>query len=160
MSTSSSTPAMRGGPYVIAALVCEKLLVEGDGVESFIRVVDRVTVGAIGPEPPTEMPSQQIPYTLCLTIKSGEARGRHSLKVRPEKPSGEQLPAIEVGLNLEGADRGTNVNIGLQGFVFDQEGLWWFDVLLGDNETLLTRVPLRLIYQPQRVVLTGQAESE
>lgn len=148
-----STPATpsSGGPYVQAALVCEKLLTEGDGVQSFIRAVDRLNVGAIGPvgQVPTDMPQQQVPFILCLALKSGNARGRYALKVRAEKPSGRQSPAIEVGLHLEGEERGANVNIDLRGFVFDEEGLWWFDVLFGDNETVLTRVPFRLAYQPQ-----------
>ena len=155
-----SNPAVPppGGPYVQAALLCEKLLTDQDGVQSFIRVIDRVTVGALGTDPPAEMPQQQLSFTLCLSLKSGDARGRHALKVRPEKPSGEQLAAVEIGLNLEGAERGNNVNIALSGIPFDMEGLWWFDVLFGNNETLLTRVPLRLQYQPQRVLQTGQTE--
>jgi hypothetical protein len=155
-----STPAVPppGGPYVQAALLCEKLLTDADGVQSYIRVIDRVTVGAMGSEPPEEMPTQQLDFILCITFKSGDARGRHTLKIRPEKPSGEQLPAIEIGLNLEGQERGNNVNVDLRGVPFDLEGLWWFDVLFGDNGTLMTRVPLRLQYQPQRVVQTGQSE--
>jgi hypothetical protein len=148
-----------GGPYVQAALICEKLLTSSDNVQSFIRVIDRVILGAVGPDPPGEMPTQQLDYTLCISLKSGDARGRWPLKVRPEKPSGEQMPSVEVALHLEGGGRGTNLNIGLNGIAFDQEGLWWFDVLFGEDERLLTRVPLRLQYQPQRVLGTGQSES-
>ena len=153
-----ATP-MPTGPWVQAALICEKLLTSNDSVQSFIRVIDRITVGAVGTDPPSEMPPQQLPCTLCVTLKSGEARGRHSLKIRPEMPSGEQLPAIDIALNFEGDEGGNNVNLDLSGFTFAAEGLWWFDVLFGDNETLLTRVPFRLQYQPQRVLGTGQSES-
>jgi hypothetical protein len=160
MSSSSASPAVPAPncPWVQAAFICEMVVTSNDGVLSYIRVIDRVTVGAVGPDPPPTMPVQQINYTLCLTLKSGEARGRYALKIRPEKPSGEQLPALEIALNMEGQERGANVNIGLVGIPFDTEGLWWFDVLFGDNETLLTRVPFRLQYQPQRVG-TGQTES-
>jgi hypothetical protein len=155
----SSTPPNPGsGPFVQAALICEKMLTSNDGVLSPIRVIDRVTISAGGSEPPAEMPPSQVDFILCIMLKSGDARGRHVLKLRGEKPSGEQLPALEVNLNFEGADRGNNVNIDLKGIVFDMEGLWWFDVLFGDNETILTRVPLRLLYQSQRVVGTGQPE--
>ena len=47
---------------------------------------------------------------------------------------------------FEGDDRGVNVNLNLQGFAFDLEGLYWFDITINDN--LLTRVPMRINYQP------------
>ncbi len=156
MSSLPATPAPTG-PYIQAALICEKLLTDADGVQSFIRIIDRVTIGAVGADPPAEMPPQQLSYILCITLKSGDARGRHALKIRPEMPSGEQMPALEINLHLEGSERGNNVNLDLKGVTFSLEGLWWFDVLFGDTETLLTRVPLRLQYQPQRVVETGQS---
>lgn len=156
MSTPATPPP--GGPYLQNALICEKLLRDADGVQSFIRVIDRVTVGAVGPSPPTEMPPQTLDMTLCISLKGGDARGRHALKIRPEMPSGEQMPTLEIHLQLEAEERGNNVNIDLKGIQFGHEGLWWFDVLFGDNETLLTRVPLRLSYQPQRVLETGQTE--
>lgn len=152
------TPAPQGGPYVQAALVCEKILNDADGVASLIRVVDRITVQAVGIDPPAEMPPQQLDLNVIVMLKSGDARGRHALKFRPDAPGGEQRPALEVQLNLEGEDRGVNVNVDLRGLVLDREGLWWFDILFGDNEVLLTRIPLKIIYQPQRVVANGQTE--
>lgn len=152
MSTPATPPP--GGPYLQNALLCEKLLVDGDGVQSYIRVVDRITIAATGSDPPTEMPPQQLDLVLCVSLKGGDARGRHALKIRPEMPSGEQLPGVEVGLNLEGSERGVNVNVNLKPIQFGAEGLWWFDVLFGDNETLMTRVPLRLRYEPARVQAT------
>lgn len=149
-------PAPPRGPYVQAGLICEKVLQEGDGVASLIRVIDRLHVTAVGPAPPVQMPPQQPELFLIVMVKSGETRGRHALKIRPEAPSGEQRPTLEVHLNLEGEERGTTVNVGLQGFTFDLEGLWWFDVLFGDDETLMTRIPLRLVYQPQQVQMTTE----
>jgi hypothetical protein len=43
------------------------------------------------------------------------------------------------------------------GIQVSQEGLYWFDVSLADPrapdraENLLTRVPVRIVYQPQRI---------
>jgi hypothetical protein len=42
----------RGGPYIGAAFLCEKILQEKDGVLSAIRIVDRITHSAVGPEAP------------------------------------------------------------------------------------------------------------
>lgn len=33
-----------GGPYVNAALICEKVLQETDGVLSVVRIIDRFTI--------------------------------------------------------------------------------------------------------------------
>jgi hypothetical protein len=43
----------KDGPYLIAALICEKVLQEKDGTVSIIRMVDRVTLttqAALSPE--------------------------------------------------------------------------------------------------------------
>ena len=37
------------GPYLSAALLCEKVLEEKDGVKSAIRIIDRVTRTVTGP---------------------------------------------------------------------------------------------------------------
>lgn len=38
-----------GGPFLSAALLCEKVLVEQDGIKSAIRIIDRVTHAVLGP---------------------------------------------------------------------------------------------------------------
>lgn len=70
------------GPYLSAAVICEKVLEETNGVKSAIRMIDRITRTEIGPNPPPDM----IPfeYNLCLLVKfkAGRARGVHSVKNR------------------------------------------------------------------------------
>ncbi len=136
------------GPYLQAAVLCEVALTEQDGVVSLIRLVDRITVSAVGFDPPTDMPPQNINLKLVIVLKSGQARSRMTLNVRPEAPSGLQLPAFEAPVFFEGEDRGVNVIVQFQ-LSADQEGLYWLDILL--DAQLLTRVPLRIVYQPQRV---------
>jgi len=138
-----------GGPYLSMAAFCEKTLEEKDGVMSFIRVIDRVNITARGPNPPDEMPAGQMPLMAVVTLRSGSARGRHSLTVRPEKPSGEMMPPAETPVLFEGEDRGVNVvlQITLQA---DEEGLYWFHVILDGNQ-FLTKIPLRIVYHPIRM---------
>jgi hypothetical protein len=152
---ASAAQGRQGGPYIGVATACERVLQEQDNVLSVIRVIDRIIISAVGPEAPDEMPPSPVNFTLLLVIKSGGARGRYSVRLTIERPSGEQMPnEISLPLLLEGEDRGVNliVPVGLQ---LDQEGLYWFDVTLtdprvADREELLTRVPLRIVYQPQR----------
>ena len=135
------------GPYVNAALFCERVLTEQDGVLSFVRVVDRFMVQASATEgqAPAELPEGgQLQLTLVVILKADDARGRYPITIRPQLPSGADLPAQTIDMMFEGEDRGVNLIANMQ--IPAVEGLYWFDVVLNEN-TLLTRVPLRVIYQ-------------
>lgn len=138
----------KSGPFLSVAAFCEKVLHEQDGVLTPVRLVDRVIHGAVGPDVSDDMPPVPVRLPLLLSLKSGEARGRHTLVVRPEAPSGQQLPETSFPVLLEGGDRGVNI-VAQMDMNLDQEGLWWFDIILEPN-ILLTRVPLTIVYQPQR----------
>lgn len=131
------------GPHVQVATLCEKALQEADGVLSIIRVIDRITVTAQGSEVPTELPQGSLPLTLVVTLKSEDARGRHPVSLRIQQPSGVYLPKREFDVMFEGEERGVNLILQLGREAL--EGLFWFDVAV--NENLLTRVPLRVMYQ-------------
>lgn len=139
------------GPWVSVATICERVLNESDGVLSLIRVVDRITQTATGTEPPREMPPVDLNAWVVVSLKSDGARGRHTIKLRPEKPSGEQLPSMEMPVLFEGEERGAALVLNLR-MQLDQEGLYWFDVIHDEaNQKVLSRIPLRIIYQPQRM---------
>ena len=64
------------GPYLVAALLCEKVLQEKDNTISVIRIIDRlaVTVNALG-SPETMQPTA-VSLNALISLKSGSARGR------------------------------------------------------------------------------------
>lgn len=131
------------GPYLQAAVFAERVLHERDGVLSLVRIVDRLGVQATG-DAPEELPEgASAKVTLVVMLKSGDARGRHRLTIRPELPSGLRSEPRGFDVLFEGEDRGVNVIVDLD--VALMEGLHWFIVTLGDVE--LTRVPLRIAYQ-------------
>lgn len=136
------------GPYLAIAVLCERIMQEADGVISLIRVVDRITHTVTDPDPPESMPPTVFQLTAVIAMRSGAARGRYTVTLRTENPSGVQLPSLEMPVHFEGEERGANlaVNVALQA---DQEGLYWIDVLF--EEDLMTRIPLRVIYRPQRI---------
>jgi hypothetical protein len=147
--------ARENGPYLSVAAACERVLQEQDGVLSIIRVIDRIITGAIGTETPDQMPPVPINFTLLVVLKSGGARGRYSIRITLEAPSGVLMPnEVSLPVLFEGEERGTNFVIPV-GFQAEQEGLYWFAVWLEDphapdKREVLTRVPLRVMYQPQR----------
>jgi hypothetical protein len=133
-----------GGPYVQIAALCEKVLQEKDGVLSVIRVVDQVNITASGVGAPDEMPPGNLNLTAVVSLKAGIARGRYDVKILPVSPSGKNMHETIVSAYFEGDDRGVNVifNIALG---IREEGVFWFEVYA--RELLLTRIPLRVVYQ-------------
>lgn len=137
------------GPFIQAAVICERVLTEPDGAVSAIRVIDRVYF-ASDPEGRPLMPRQ--PIWFLLALKSGSARGRYTLTIRREKPSGEQADVLQAPVLLEGEERGANIVV-QAAFEPDQEGLYWFDVLFESER--ITRMPLRAVFQPLPQAMPG-----
>jgi hypothetical protein len=133
------------GPFLAAAFLCERVLVEQDGVFSFIRVIDRRTQTSVGPDAPEAMPLVKIDWSLVLAWKAGSARGRSEVTLQIEGPSGlnagetQRLPVL-----FEGDDRGVQI-VAQLGLELQEEGLYWIDVKLDGRPA--TRVPFRLLYQ-------------
>lgn len=140
---------MTDGPHLNAALICERLLVEQDGVSSAIRIIDRVFMITDDEGAPM---TPSYPFTLFIALKSGSARGSFAVAVVLEKPSGEQVPLLEAPVFFEGEERGANIVLQTM-FEPDGAGLYWFDVMF--EGARLTRIPLRVIYQSQPVAGRG-----
>ena len=138
MTTESS------GPYLVAALLCEKVLQEKDETISVIRLVDRIAVTVNALASSEAMPPTPINLNALISLKSGLAKGRGTVKWRVETPSGLKLPDQLLPVLFEGDDRGVNLIVTLN-MLIEQEGVYWFDVIL--DEQLLTRIPLRILYQ-------------
>jgi hypothetical protein len=151
------------GPHLVVAALCEKVLTEADGVLSVIRIVDRITQSATGPEAPDEMPPFILDtLTMLVALRSDQARGRYGIKIRPEAPGGFQMPSAEQGIHLQSGPSGTNLILPLV-VPISTEGVYWFDIFLTgpapQRERLLTRVPLEIVYQPHRPPVVPSEES-
>lgn len=131
-------------PLVQVAAFCQLALPDAQGSLSLIRLIDRLPVMGTA----DEMQPQIIQgITLAIVLKAGFMRGKATLKVVPNTPSGAQMPASETSVLFEGEERGVAF-VTPMGFVANEEGLYWFDVLI--NDVRLTRIPLRVIYQKIR----------
>ncbi len=152
------------GPHIAIATLCEKVLTEQDGVLSIIRVIDRFIQTATGPEPPDQMPPFIISdrdLKMVVALKSDKAKGRFSVKVIVEDPSGARVPVGESDVTLPGGNQGINLVIGMN-LAVQHEGVYWFDILLGgprgQEDQLISRVPLEVLYQRQRVPASSGQE--
>ena len=141
---SQNTP-FNQGPYLLAALLCEKLLIEQDGVVSAIRIVDRVFHTATGPNPPEKLEPFDYEVTLFLNLKAGFAHGSYKLRVDIINPRGETSALFEKTVFFEGPEeRGVNEIARLR-VHFADEGIYWFEI--SGEDKFLTRIPFRIIYQ-------------
>ena len=149
MTSRSSRPKAKPenrferGPYIQNAVFCEKVLREGDGVLSLIRVIDVITHSEAGTEPPEDMPPFRYPLTMLLTLKAGSSKGRHEVTIEPELPSGETAGSITVTVQMEGEGRGSNIFAPMD-IEYAMEGLYWFNVKFDGD--VLTRMPLQVRY--------------
>jgi uncharacterized protein DUF6941 len=144
------------GPFLAAAVFCEKVLQEKDGVNTLVRIVDRLITQATGANPPERMPALQANLTLFVSLKAGFASGSYAVHIRVTNPNGRSSDLATLPVLLEGEDRGANL-VGAMQLQLDEPGLYWFDVLF--ERRLLTRIPLRVVYQRLSVGGTQSAGS-
>lgn len=138
------------GPYLTTATFCEQVLQEATGVLSLIRIVDRMNITQSGPTAPEEMPPAQLNWTLVITLKSGDARGSHPVKIVPQLPSGETKSPIIMSVHFEGENKGQNIVFKVN-MTLEMPGIYWFLIYVDDH--LITKVPLEVIYS--RIVTPG-----
>jgi hypothetical protein len=134
------------GPYLKAAVLCESVIEDKQGVLSLIRVVDRVIAGASGPGAPAAMPKFNHRLMAVVMMTSGEFNGTAEISLTMQNPAGIRQPIGTTGVLFEGQDRGANIVAELN-MSLEIEGLYWIEVHLG--EELLTRVPMRVVYSRQ-----------
>jgi hypothetical protein len=135
--------------YLNIAVFCERVLREADNVMSLIRVIDRFYVRGAS----VEMGNHVLRFVIVLLFKAGFLRGKQIIRVRPLSPSKKQLPAMEIPTLFEGDEDRGNATVAETQFVVNEEGLYWFDVFL--NDELVTRMPLRVIYQQVGTPVSG-----
>jgi hypothetical protein len=151
MSASKSRSVKKGLektalPYATALVVCERVLVESDGVPSAIRIVDAMSVV------PDRMPSlgEGIVFTelgLLFIVKAGEARGPRTFSLKLSTPEPVQHELLNWDFTFtDPAEGGQNLRFSPLSMIWAGEGVYYFDVLLGDDR--LARTPFRLTFTP------------
>ena len=140
----SLTQDFSEGPFLQAALFCERLLEEKDNTKSAIRIVDRVNVTNIDPNAPGQMPKFRGNYTLFLAFKNGKAHGDYTISITPKPPSGKELATKAIRANFQGPENdGFNLIVEFT-VEWEEEGLYWFEVRL--NEKPVTKMPFEVVY--------------
>jgi hypothetical protein len=153
----------RAKPHIAAALICEKVLQESDGVISAIRLVDTLyfgfvlAPGAVVPDPP---PPIQVSFTALVIVKAGDALGSQKIRIAIVNPRGAPVgePAVFEPY-FEQPESGANfvVNVGLQ---TNELGRYWLEVYSGSDAKPLARTPFRIVPQPPKQLPAEGGELE
>jgi len=138
-----------GGPFLAAAVLCNSITEDSDGVVSAIRIVDEIRA-VLTPNAPADFPSKAKPVELSLfaliIIRRGDAApGKHQLSLVIERPDGSRDELKNEDVQMPDYPNGTaTVKAKLSMKLFSQ-GTFWIDVILGKQ--LLTRMALNLVLQ-------------
>jgi hypothetical protein len=131
---------MAAKPLLAAAVTCERVLREVDGVITPVRLVDAFAVSAS-----EGMPRLLVSMWILIVFKSGEARGSYSVSLVMRPPSGEAAPLGQsMPIELQGGAHGVSLAIELA-VDAKEEGLYWIDVLLDQEHVTSMPVTLRRV---------------
>jgi hypothetical protein len=122
---------MTGGPWIKAALFCERVVVDA-GAPSAIGIFDHRTV--TGDDP--------VAMTMLVILVRGDWAGAFDVKLDARSPSDEVVATIGLTVDLPPAPEASGqVLVPIQ-LVKVQDGVYWFELRLRGE--LATRVPLRI----------------
>lgn len=137
-------------PYVTAALLCEKVLIEKNESISIVRIADKIQYRVDIPKTlPQDLMKDVRPMVNVeglVSIKSGDVTGDHKISVVAERPDGDRKTVFEKVFDFQGKDHGQNIILNM-GIGIKDDGIYWFDVLFDDE--VLTRVPLVITPLPE-----------
>lgn len=145
-------PMLTGmGPHLNIAAICEGFSQDASGAVTLFRVVDRFTVAGVTPE----MQPTQVSFKLMVSFRAGEYRGPLDLKLTMESQAQvpPPMPEISVPLNFEAPDERSANMMGNITLSVTEPGLYWIIVRLAGEER--TRIPVRIVYQRQPTVQSG-----
>jgi hypothetical protein len=133
-------------PLLVAALTCERILHEADGILSVMRLVDRFT--AIVPAATPEVISIPLRFWVLVAFRSGgETEGHYAISLVLRPPTGVDATA-QVGdvmpIDLQGGSHGVSLSVEMN-MAVRQPGLYWIDVLV-DGERM-TSMPVTVTLQ-------------
>lgn len=140
------------GPYVVAALHCERALIEADGVVSLIRVVDDFRF-ALPIDAPPDL-AVQVQVTLFVSLKAGSYRGPVALRLEQIAPNGERRMVLSREVDFLGEMGGAQFQTPLS-FITATPGIYWTDVIV--NDRIATRLPLLIHMEREELNVIGES---
>ena len=122
-------------PFVTLAAICEKVLVEKDGVMTIVRVVDRFMA------PPGE--DVHIEGHLVLSFNSRTISGKYEFDLSLENTDGSEANTKTHPVFLRGNGAGGAVVIRLK-VTLGKRGVYWFNVRSHEGGEMIARTPFTI----------------
>jgi len=149
MTAAKKPKKKTGGPFVAAAVFCNSVTEDSDGVVSALRIVDEIRI-AVGPHAPADFPSKDNPvetalFVLIMIRRGDAAPGKHKLRLVVEAPSGKTRELQRVACEMPAHPNGTATIKARVALKLLSAGVFWIDVILGKER--LTRMALNLVVQ-------------
>lgn len=127
------------GPFVQAGFLCDRVMTEQDGVNSYVRVVDRFQKVILQPNAPAE--PHRAAFTIVILIRAGDAVGPFDVEVQMQQPSGQRSEPQIMTVHLTPGAR-INLHIPTQ-IVFEEQGQ--YAVLVSIAGKLLAEIPFDVL---------------
>jgi hypothetical protein len=137
-------PDTHPGPFVALAVLCERIVPRPDGAVDVHGIVDGVALTPAPPDPLGLKPAGIVSLTAVVSLRAGEARGRHEVSLRGTYPSGADGPAVSRTVEFTDRVPGASLVVPLE-LEVHEPGTYHFDVRV--DGALVTRIPLRVIYE-------------
>ena len=134
-----------GGPYLAAAVFCDRILEDKDKSLSAIRIVDTCVV-EIPAHAPVGTPSAESPVAITqqvlIAFKSGGNPGLHTMTINVVDPNGTSTKVLEKELEFSPEIHG-GMNIRIPATILIKgAGIYSLDVFL--DKKLFTRMPINI----------------
>lgn len=139
-------------PFLSSAFICEKVLLENK-VHSAIRMIDTLTLqkapNEIAEYNDPKYDAIELPLTLFIGFRAGQARGDFDCQIIVRSPSGLQFKYGGIRFNLAAEAEDNTGAIGTMPIrlKWETSGIYWFEIWV--NKKLLTKVPLKLVIAEQ-----------
>lgn len=129
----------RQGPFITAALFCERVLSEKDDVPTLVRIVDQFTAD-ISDDDPTGM--VLVEATMFIAIKSGGYIGPVAFHVERVSPNDSRDINPGDQFDFTHPEQGARITMDVR-IAARTSGTHWFEVFA--NGHLLTRTPIVIV---------------
>jgi hypothetical protein len=141
--SSSASP----GPWLLVAAFCDRVLDDGEGNLSLDRLIGRLTLVPEDPSAPNVMPELSHTLTFVLTILTPPGRTSAPLVLGIRSPDGQLRVGPPINFKFTTETPASTLVMPFQ-MTFHVEGLHLVEVVLDDK--LITRIPLDVVYLPQK----------
>ena len=133
-------------PSLKYAFTCERVLIEKDGVLSFIRLIDKLTVSITAEEPPDALPPGIAPMTIAMGWVGG--LGTHEAAFNIVSPGGEEQPSPQTwSFNLDAVHKVHNIVTEVP-VKITKHGVYWIEFTI--NGAVKGRIPFQVSCQRQQ----------